>query len=142
MTFCLWRCLKQLFKYLGISLLNDFVLSHVWWHQSSIYAGLDLFFSGGPPIWESHVGNRISAGLCGMFLQRVRCMPVFVQKMEPELQNWCSRGGELGEYAVAVDESFLLFLAATRAFIQNPCFDPCIYSPPNTTPLCSRYVHL
>ena len=72
MTFCLWRCLKQLFKYLGIPFLNTSVLSHVWWHQSSIYAGLDLFFSGGPPIWESHVGNRISAGLCGMFLQRVQ----------------------------------------------------------------------
>ena len=59
-------------------------------------------------------------------------MPGFGQKMEPELQNWCSsKGGELGEYE-----------GSGRKFSAFFSRDPCIYSAPNTTALCSRYVHL
>ena len=108
------------------------------WHQSLISVRLDPFFRSspiweffqwGPPIWESHVGNRISAGLCDKFLPRVRCLDLS-KKWNQNCRTGAA-GGELGEY----EGSGWKF----SAFFGR---DPCIYSAPNTTALCSRYVHL
>ena len=77
------------------------------WHQSLISVRLDPFFRSSPiweifqwsshllgkPCWESH----FSWTLWQVFAEST--VPGFGQKMEPELQNWCSsKGGELGEY--------------------------------------------
>ena len=71
------------------------------WHQSLISLRLDLFFRS-PPIWEifqwsSHLlgkpcwESHFSWTLWQVFAEST--VPGFGQKMEPELQNWCSSKG-------------------------------------------------